>query len=235
MLKSNTIVPLYEQLKQKLKGEIDAGIYKPGDKLPPELEMAKQNNVSVITARKAVNDLASEGIVEKKQGKGTFVAVPKYGRDYTRITSFSDSCMAMGLRAGSVLLEQKVLVPEPHILEQLELSERSSAVFISRLRTVNDEPMAIEKSYFSMEYAFLLNETLEGSLFDVLREKRNVQVVKSKKRIEICRATAQEAKLLNLRKNNPLLLVKSVALSADNTPIYVGVQLINGERFTLCI
>jgi GntR family transcriptional regulator len=235
VLKSKTIVPLYEQLMNKFKREIEVGAYGPGTQLPAELEMARQNNVSVVTVRKAMDELAAHGLVEKKQGKGTFVSQVKYDRDYTRITGFSESCRAMGLLVTSRLLEQKLIVPPEKFLKSLELPPGSQTVYISRLRFVNGEPMVIENNYFSLEYAFLLNESLDGSLFDVLRERHNVQVDRSQKIIEICRAKAAEAKLLNLRKNYPLLLVKSTAYTAIGEPVYVGSQLINGERFQLRI
>lgn len=235
MLKSNTIVPLYEQLMNKLKQEIEMGIYQPGDQLPAEIEMAKQNKVSVVTARKAMDELAMAGLVEKKQGKGTFVAIPKYDRDYTQIMGFSESCLAMGLKPGSQLLDRTLIVPEAKVLKQLDLEDGSQTVYISRLRFVNDEPVAIENNYFSLKYAFLLNEPLDQSLFEVLRQRTNTQIAKSKKIIEICRATAKEAQLLNLRKNYPLLLVRSTAYAANGEAVYVGSQLINGERFKLCV
>lgn len=233
MFNNNAIVPLYEQLMKKLKDAINAGTYKPGDKLPSEIEMARQNNVSVITARKAMNELVLAGYVEKKQGKGTFVATQKYGRDYTRILGFTESCRMMGLRAGGKLLEHKIVVPNSNVLTALGLPAGSQTVFISRLRFVNDEPMAIEESYFPLDYAFLLNEKLEDSLFTILKEKANTQIVKSNKSIEICRATSQDAQLLNLRKNNPLLLVRSTAYAGNGKPVYVCTQMINGERFKL--
>ena len=233
MLKSKAITPLYQQLMDKLKDQIGGGYYQPGDQLPSEVDMAKQNDVSVITARKAVNELAALGFVEKKQGKGTFVADPKYWRDYRRIMGFSESCRMAGLTAGSRLLEHKLVVPSDKIVQSLGLPAGSQTVFISRLRFVNLEPMAIENSYFSLKYAFLLEESLDGSLFEVLRERANVVVAKSQKQIEICRATSSEGKLLNISKNDPLLLVKSTAYVETGEPVYVCSQIINGERFTL--
>lgn len=235
MLNSNAITPLYEQLMNKLKEEIAAGVYKSGDKLPPELEMAKQNNVSVITARKAMNELAALGIVEKKQGKGTFVSVPKYGRDYTQIRGFSESVRAMGQTPGSKLLEHSLIAAEEDTLRSLGLPPGSQAVKIVRLRYVNGDPMAVETNLFSVKYSFLLDEPLEHSLFEVLRERANIKIEKSRKLIEICRATAQDAAILGLRKNDPLLLVRSTAYTADGAPVYVCSQLINGERFQLMV
>jgi len=235
MFEAKTIVPLYRQLMDKLMNELSNGVYAPGDQLPPELEMAKQNDVSVVTVRKAVNELAARGLVEKRQGKGTFVAKAKYGRDFTQITSFSESCRVMGLQPGSKLLESKLAVPPEAILASLGLAPGSKTVYISRLRFVNGEPVVIETSWFPLRYAFLLDETLDQSLFDVLWRKAMVRVEKSRKRISICRATTKEGRLLGLRKNNPLLLVRSVAYTGSDEPVYVCSQAINGERYELMV
>ncbi|MFT8343327.1 MAG: GntR family transcriptional regulator [Clostridium beijerinckii] len=232
MLNIKGIVPLYEQLMKKLQESIISGTYQPGEKLLSEIEMAKYYNVSVITVRKAIKELENKGLVEKKQGKGTFVAIPKYRKDMNQIISFTESCRIMGVKSGAQLIEQKVLIPSDDILKKLDLPLGSQTVFISRLRFVNDEPMAIETNYFPLEYAFLLNEPLNDcSLFQILKDKINLNISKSKKVIEICRATTKEAKLLNIRKNNPLLLIRSTAFSDDGNPVFVGSQLINGERF----
>ena len=172
ILEANAVVPLYRQLMEKLQKEITSGILKPGDRLLPEVEMAKYYQVSVITARKAMDELAAQGLIEKKQGKGTFVTSPKYGRDYTHIQGFSESCLARGLKPGARLLQKEIVAPKSSILESLGLDENSQTVKIVRLRYVNDEPMVIETSYFPLDYAFLLQENLDGSLFQVLREKK---------------------------------------------------------------
>ena len=175
ILEANAVVPLYRQLMEKLQKEITSGILKPGDRLLPEVEMAKYYQVSVITARKAMDELAAQGLIEKKQGKGTFVTSPKYGRDYTHIQGFSESCLARGLKPGARLLQKEIV----------GLDENSQTVKIVRLRYVNDEPMVIETSYFPLDYAFLLQENLDGSLFQVLREKKDLVIDGSKKIVEI--------------------------------------------------
>ena len=227
ILEANAVVPLYRQLMEKLQKEITSGILKPGDRLLPEVEMAKYYQVSVITARKAMDELAAQGLIEKKQGKGTFVTSPKYGRDYTHIQGFSESCLARGLKPGARLLQKEIVAPKSSILESLGLDENSQTVKIVRLR--------IETSYFPLDYAFLLQENLDGSLFQVLREKKDLVIDGSKKIVEICRATTEEARWLKLRKNAPLLLVRSVAFGNAGQPVYVCMQVINGERFQLIL
>ena len=74
MLDQNISTPLYEQLKVALKEDIRNKIYKPGDRMPSEIELEKQYSVSRITVRRAIKELCEENILIRKQGKGTFVA-----------------------------------------------------------------------------------------------------------------------------------------------------------------
>lgn len=93
--------------------------------------------------------------------------------------------------------------------------------------------MVIENSYFSLEYSFLLKEDLSGSLFDLLRSRLQVEITSSRKTIEICRAQSDDAKLLNVTRNSPLMLVKSIAFMQNDQPAYYCTQIINGERYKL--
>lgn len=233
MLNGKMATPLYAQLEEQIQEKILSGIYQPGDKLQTEGEMAKTYGVSIITVRKAVGGLIGKGLVERKQGKGTFVRKPKYMRDIKKVQSFSDMCRSMGLKPGGRMLENKLVPPDDEIAEKLEQNREMQAVFISRVRYADDEAVAIEYTWFPVQYAFLLNETFDNdSLFDCLKEHQ-VAVVHSAKKIEICRATAREASLLGLSRGDPLLYIRSVARTSEGQPIYVGKQLINGERFSL--
>jgi len=236
MLNGEAVIPLYQQLMNQIEEKIAKGIYAPGERLQTETEMAKTYNVSIITVRKAISELIEKGLVDRKQGKGTFVTKPKFTKDVTKLLSFTEMCRRMNVKPGGKMLENKLIRPSEKILRQLELSEDSQVVYISRLRYADGEPMVIENNYFSMEYIQLLGHNFEdNSLFEYLNETYNISVEASEKRIEICRAMNNEAKLLNVRKNDPLLLIKSIAYSKSNKPIYSGVQIINGERFYLYV
>jgi GntR family transcriptional regulator len=234
MLNFKSAKPLYIQLIEEIKESIDLGLYKAGDKLLPEIQMASKYEVSAITVRKAMDELESMGLVEKRRGKGTFIASPKYTRDYTKILGFSEACKIQGLTPGSKLLERYIRNPPLNILEKLDLPENAQTIYISRLRYVNGEPMVIECNDFPMIYAYLLTENLDKSLFDILKNKSGVEFYSSRKTIEICKATATESRLLLVKNRHPLLLVRSVACSIT-APVYVGSQLINGERYKFLI
>ncbi len=236
LLNKNDVIPLYKQLSEEIRRQIYSGELKPREKIPSEVDIAKQYDVSVITARKALSELAEEGLVEKKQGKGTFVTAHKYHRNLQQVHSFSEVCRLNGTIPGSQLLECKIINGDEKILRKLERPEGEKVLFVSRLRFVNGEPMAIETNQFPIAYSFLLNENLnEGSMFDILKKRNGTEVTTAHRTIEICRATQQEAKYLLITKGSPLLLIHSTAFSKENKPVYIGTQLINGERFQFTI
>ena len=236
MLKQDAITPLYVQLMEELETSIRNGGYKPGDKIMTEAEMAREYGVSLITVRKAVGSLMEKGLVVRKQGKGTFVTKPKYSRNMKKLQSFTEMCEQMGVKPGARVLENRLIAADKKVADRLGIEPGSNVVYISRLRLADGEPVQVEKSYFPLKYAFLLEEDLnDGSMFECLKEKAGAKVASSEKMIELCRATAEEAALMDVKKGDYLLFVKSTAYDENGEPMYAGIQLINGDRFSLYV
>lgn len=236
MLKQDAITPLYVQLMEELETSIRNGVYKPGDKIMTEAEMAREYGVSLITVRKAVGSLLEKGLVVRKQGKGTFVTKPKYSRNMKKLQSFTEMCEQMGVKPGARVLENRLIAADKKVADRLGIEPGSNVVYISRLRLADGEPVQVEKSYFPLKYAFLLEEDLnDGSMFECLKEKAGAKVASSEKMIELCRATAEEAALMDVKKGDYLLFVKSTAYDENGEPMYAGIQLINGDRFSLYV
>ena len=236
MLTQGTATPLYVQLMNEVEKSILSGAYQPGDKLMTEAEMAKTYGVSLITVRKAIGSLTEKGLVVRRQGKGTFVAKPKFSRNMKKLQSFSEMCEQMGVRPGAKMLENRLVSADEKTAQRLGGDPGSSVVYISRLRCADREPVQIERSWFPLRYAFLLDACFDdNSLFDFLREKDGSQVASSEKIIELCRATAEEARLLEVKQGDYLLFVRSTAYERSGEPMYAGIQIINGDRFSLYV
>lgn len=236
MLDQTAITPLYVQLMDEIEKDIKNGVYLPGDKIMTETEMAKAYGVSLITVRKAVGSLMEKGLVVRKQGKGTFVTKPKFARNMKQLQSFSEMCEQMGVKPGARMLENRLVEADAKTAERLGVDPGSQVVYICRLRFADMEPVAIEKNYFPLKYAFLLDAKFDdNSLFDFLKERSGLKVASSEKLIELCRATTDEAELLDVKKGDYLLFVRSTAYDNNNDPLYAGVQIINGDRFSLYV
>ena len=97
MIDYNSVIPLYEQVANALRGDIQGGAFDATKRLPTEEELAEKYGISRITVRRAVGDLVEEGLVEKKQGKGTFIRAPKMHKDMNRSgMSFTELCAVNG-------------------------------------------------------------------------------------------------------------------------------------------
>lgn len=236
MLDQTDATPLYEQLIEKLEKDIQNGIYKPGERLMTENEMAREFGVSLITVRKALGFLMEKGLVVRKRGKGTFVTKTRLSRNIKMLYGFSEMCRRLGVEPGARMLENCLVPANAVYAERLGLKEGSQMVYISRLRFADGEPVAIEKTYFPLKFAFLLDYQFnDNSLLGFLREKTGIEITASEKMIELCRVTKEEAHLLNVKEGDNLLLVKSTAFDNHDEPLYAGVQIINGENFSLYV
>lgn len=235
-LENDSIVPLYEQVFQRLKHDIEAGRYSETGRLPIEADLADMYEVSRITVRRAVNELVEQGLVEKKQGKGTFITKPKISRNMKKLQSFSEICEQIGVKPGAKMMENRLVEADEDVAAGLGVEPGSSVVFVSRLRYADHDPVQIERSYFPLKYSFLLDARFDdNSLFDYLKEQSGARVASSEKVIELCRATSVEAAQLGVRKGDCLLFVRSTVYDQEDQPLYYGIQLINGGRFSLYV
>lgn len=235
MLNSQDVIPLYQQVENVLRKKIHAGEFEPSMRLPTEAELAEEFGVSTITVKKAVLNLVDQGLLKRKQGKGTFVVSEKQSRDMRQVMSFSQVCSLNGTTPGSKTLEQCVIPATANLQAKLETKDEK-VVLIKRLRYVDGKPMALEINWFSMNFAFLLTEDLNNkSLFALIDENQKVTLFSARRSIEICYARPQESELLHIAQESPLLLVDSTVFDERGTPVFVGRQVINADHFKLIV
>ena len=234
MLDPTASTPLYTQLMDTIEQQILSGERAPGERLPTEGALAQEFGVSLITVRHAMSGLCEKGLVDRKQGKGTFVRQLKHTRDIRKLEGFSDSCLRQGLHPGGQMLENRQVLLSDKLAVSLGQPAGSQGIFISRLRFADQMPVAIEKNYFPMRYLSLLGQRFDdNSLFQYLKEQEKVTVARADKRIELCHATPNEGELLLVPPGTPMLYVKSITYDQAGIPLYVGSQVMNGEKFSL--
>lgn len=235
MLIQNDMVPLYQQLKTKIKDSIISGELKQGDKIQTEEELSKVYNVSRITVRSAISELVEEGMLVKKQGKGTFVSRTKIDREIIKFLSFSSACKIEGLTPSSKITKKDIIDPNKDQINSLKLDTGDKLIRIQRIRYANEDPIMVENNYFSYNnYNFLLNEEhLNSSLYEILSNKYNIVPFKGLNSIEIVRAKEDESEYLKIYKGSSLLLIKGVVYDENNIPIHISEEYIDGDKYKL--
>ena len=233
---NNTIAtPLYKQLEEKLQHEIETGERPAGSRLPTENELSETYHVSRVTVRKALAGLSELGYLDRKSGKGTFVAEKKLHRSITEVISFTDMCRMMNATAGAKTIKIALEEPSEREIKEMSLKPGEKILVLERIRYMDDEPVIIELNKFPESFSFLFGEDLnDTSLFEVLK-KHNIILDHSRKTLDIIFASPQEAKALNINKGYPLLRIKSTIHDVENTITNLCQQLCIGDKFTFIV
>ncbi len=236
LLNPDAVTPLYKQMEDLLMERIASGEFQPGDRLPSVEELANECGVSVVTVRRAIDNLSQKDVVTKKQGKGTYVNAWVFRRNFSQVLSFTEACRLNNTKPGARVLALEILDSMEDVTEKLERIGENRVIHVQRLRLVDDKPISIETNYFPMSFAYLLEEDLnDTSLFEIIRRRTGIEIAHSRREFQVCRANETEAELLQIGVGMPLLLVDSVAYTSDYKPVYVGKQVISTEdyRFTI--
>ena len=225
-LNSERIEPLYKQLKEVLLKAIYNQELHHFQKIPSEAQLASTYNISRITVRNAIAELVDEGVLIRKQGKGTFVSGATLERDFHTIVGYSESMKQQGFKPSRVILEKRVIDNDPdQVKNALNLEEKDQLIHIRRLLLADDEPLIFENSYYPMRYSFLLEKDLaETSTYQLLREKMGITPYKALRTIGIAYADALKAELLHVKENFPLLIVHEHVFEKNETPIHYSIS-----------
>jgi len=227
--------PLYYQIREQLRQQILSGALKPGDLLPGETQICSETGVSRMTARAALSQLAFEGLVTRKRGKGSFVAGPKTTFQDIRfpLASYTQMVEQAGLHTKSRIRLQRVLPADPSVVEQLRLAAAERVVHIERLRSVSDEIMSLESSYYphALFPALAEQDLTDRSIYAVIQELYGVVPATATQTVELSVAGPYEAGLLGIREGTPVALSSRVSYAEDSRPIEYTQVIHRGDRF----
>ena len=214
--------PIYIQLKDILV-EMISDNYSDGDLLPSEPELEKMFGVSRVTVRQAVNILVEEGMVEKQQGRGTFVQKHKATHKLMVITSWTEEMTKKGFTPSTVDMTITRISASRKIKNMLNMLDEESVVRIRRVRYADNEPICIMTNYLNESYVpNLVEEGLLGeSLYSTLKDRYGLRFVKAEVTVGAREATSSEAELLDISEWSPVLLVTTVTYVDEETPAEV--------------
>ena len=224
-------VPLYYQLKQFLWEIIKRS--RVGDPIPPESEICDRFGISRPTVRQAVSALVTEGYLERKKGRGTFVTEPKIRRDFLLVMeSFNKEMTERGIKPTTKMINLSEDYPDEVVAEKLMSGVSEKVFYLRRLRLVQSKPLFVVNSYIPVAKApGLRNYDLEAnSLHAILQVEYGYKFERAVRTIEIQLAEPAEAELLEVEVGSPIHYVETVIYTSDNHPLKYARTWYRGDR-----
>jgi GntR family transcriptional regulator len=231
----STGIPKYTQISHWLIEMIEIGRYGLHERLPSELRLSELFRVNRNTVRQAISDLVAKGLVQKRNGVGSFVvarSVPPVKYTLQNISSFTDDMIHMGIVPKTRLIRQSVIKAPPAVEEKLMLGKEKWVILTERLRLGNNIPLVIERSYLPhREYKAILRMRLTGSLYHLLTKKFQVDLHRSIQTFRAMVLTGKDAKLLNLPSGAPGIFLESIIYDSKNIPVEVLHAFHRGDQY----
>jgi GntR family transcriptional regulator len=232
-------MPLYSQLKQVIREEIDNGKLKPGDVIPTEFELIENFQLSRTTVRQAISELVTENVLYRRKGVGTFVAKPKIDLQYMgSILSYDTQLEHAGLRPRTEVISFSVIdVTDEKLSAQMDMPSGAKVIELIRVRYAEEEANVFVKSYLPYEHCkFILELDMEkGSLYEALSQTAKTKVVTVHRQVEAQLCTKEDQKHMNLEKGFPIQSFISKAYSQDGTLIEYSIAHYRGDRNKFCV
>ena len=225
---------LYEQIAHRLLEEIQRGDFEPSGKLPSEAELGERFGVSRVTVRLAVGKLSDDGVVERKQGKGTFVAAKQVRHGLDALRSFHEALLLQGLKPSMQVISH-TLQPVPEALRGL-FAAAHDCLLLERLHFVDDEPIALGRSHLPAELASVVWTDVEHQpIYSILESITGMAVTRADLAIRAQTADTSLASTLHVKRGTALLVMERTSYFADGRCCDRTTFFIRPERYAFVL
>jgi GntR family transcriptional regulator len=214
--------PLYQQIKDLLLRSLQAGEWQPGQSIPSEAELALRFRVSQGTVRKAIDELAAENLLVRRQGKGTFVSTHAEERTryrFLRLAADAGGPPALARR----LLQCRRMRSSAEVARALDLDAGEPVVELRRLLLEGEQPIVLDDLWLPGSlFNGLSSEVLaqwRGPLYRLFELEYAVRMIRAEEKIRAVAAGEDEAALLAVPPGAPLLLVERLSFTYGDRPV----------------
>lgn len=219
---SPTFSPLYRQIKSLILHGLASGEWGPGEAIPSEAELAVRFNVSQGTVRKAIDEMAAENLLVRKQGKGTFVASHNDPRAFFRFLRVVPIGGALDF-PQSVPLECWRAKAGVEASRTLQIAIGAPIIIIRRLLKFSGKPVVVDEIYLPGEiFQGLTLEVLQeyqGSIYSLFETRFGVRMIRAEERLRAVAADRTSAELLRIAEGSPLLSVERTTFTYGDKPV----------------
>ncbi|MRW89183.1 UTRA domain-containing protein [Duganella sp. FT80W] len=230
---SPTFSPLYQQIKALITQSLQSGEWKPGELIPSEVELANRFKVSQGTVRKAIDELAAENLVMRKQGKGTFVSTHHEERAQFRFLRLMPD-EGVPHPGVSQFIEVKRTRSPADVARLLDLKSGDAVIFIKRVQSFDGVPTIVEEIWLpGITFKGLTAERLEeykGPMYGLFESEFGTRMIRATEKIRAVIAAEGDAALLQIAVNTPLLASERVSYTYGDKAVELRRGLYLTER-----
>jgi GntR family transcriptional regulator len=223
--------PLYQQIKALMVRDLQAGVWRPGEAIPSETELAVRFKVSQGTVRKAIDELATDNLLVRRQGKGTFVAThAEQTTQYRFLRLQPDDGVTDGGTQRRFIDCRRLRAPAD-VARSLGLRSGDAAIQIKRVLSLRGVPVVFDEIWLpAAPFKGLTAERLSGyrgPMYGLFESEFGVRMIRAEEKIRAVAADAQSAELLAVAVGAPLLSVERLSLSYGDKPVELRRGLYN--------
>ena len=228
-------MPQYRKLYELLRKNILKGIYEEGSLLPSENELCAVHGMTRPTVRHALDSLVKDGLILKKQGKGSIVRKPPQN---IGILSIAGTASAIGVRYLKTEILQKPEIqpwPENFTFDLSETEKEAGCIYMERLRYVDEQPVFYDINHLpNLNMPRFTSRSLENkSLFEILRKNYQVEILGGEQKLKAIIPDKRIRNLLQLKRGTPVLYIeRKLTTNKEAFNIYSTIYF-NSEKHSI--
>lgn len=213
--------PLYLQLVEAIKQKISSNTWKIGMMIPSENELSRDFGISVGTVKKALGILVQEGVLFRRQGKGTFVATPDFSKSFTRFFRYGQDADLPAEIPGSIILGSSIVEADAKVAGALHLEEKSKVFYIKRIRTLQQVAFSVEDIYLPYERFEGIEEMdlADQLLYPIYSERFSTPIIWADEYLQPDVADTVTAEGLGIDEGAPVMCVERLAHTYEDIPV----------------
>ncbi|RZM75428.1 phosphonate metabolism transcriptional regulator PhnF [Leptolyngbya iicbica] len=234
---SQDATPIYQQIADELRQNIQDTVFQVGDRLPTEAELSQQFGVNRHTLRRAIEVLRQEGTVRVEQGRGTFVMAAPITVPIGKRVRFNESLKAQSVEPRWQILQVTQLPADPRIAQSLAIAIAATVVLYERVSLADQVPLSLARSYFPAALFPGLAEHCQGycSVSALFQTEYDCDHIRRSTRLSARLPSAQDARILRMPATKPILVSESINVDQYGRAIEYGVTQFRGDRMELFI
>lgn len=227
---------IYAQIARQIEQEIGQ-MYGVGEWLPSESELALRFGVNRHTLRRAIDDLVDGGLLERLHGRGIRVIASPFDYKIGIETRFTETLLSQGVTAESQVLRKQVVPASEAVARKLCIQPSERVFWIETLRMADTSPLCVISHFLPAEsYPELENGYSGGSLHQFLQDNYSITLRRTESLVTSCLPQGDDARLLSMPQNRPVLRVKSLNVEGDSgVPVEYAITRFRADLVQLSI